>query len=80
MKPNLQIPPTTVPPPKWNWTKDRAGAALAAWSAWFIFGGIIREQASNHHSNYPNTIGYLGGSVFGVIAYLIMIRIMRRLP
>ena len=66
--------------PETGWTKDRAGAAIAGWSAWYIIGGIIREQASNHHSNYPHTIGYIGGTIFGGLAYLITIRIMRKLP
>src|SRR5882757_9893120 len=63
-----------------KWTKDRAGAAVAAWSAWYISGVIISEVATNHHSSYPHTIGDLGGTIFGGLAYLIMIRVMRRLP
>jgi len=42
--------------------------------------GILSEVASNHHSNYPHTIGAIGGTIFGGLAYLIMIRVMRRLP
>jgi len=80
LEPKLPSAGKTADASKPRWTKDTAGATAAAWSAWYVSEGIISEVAKNHHSNYPHTIGAVGGTIFAGLAYLIMIRVMRRLP
>lgn len=63
-----------------GWTKDEAGATAAACGVYAEALAIISETARNLHSNYANTIGAVGAAALAVLAYRLMLRLMRRLP
>jgi hypothetical protein len=61
-----------------TWTKDRAGAAAAAWGVGYVGLGVCHEQIRS--LRYAYTVSAVVAVVVGFVAYLVMMRIMRRLP
>ena len=69
---------TTREQPAARWTKDRAGATVAAWGAGYVGLAICHEQIRSFE--YAYTASVVVGLVTALIAYRVMMRIMRRLP
>jgi hypothetical protein len=67
---------TTPEQPTSRWTKDRAGSMAAAYAAdvigWEVCHELVRPFA------YASTVSVVFG--VGLVAYRVMMRIMRRLP
>jgi hypothetical protein len=69
---------TTPEQPAARWTKDRAGATAAAGGVGYLGLVVCHEQIRSFH--YAYTASMVFGLVAAHLAYLGMMRIMRRLP
>ena len=66
--------------PKARWTKDRAGAALAATTGYFFTFGLARDPAERLTRDYPHTAVAFVSFAVAVLAYWLGLRVMRKLP
>ncbi|MGW2518659.1 hypothetical protein ACWC09_16915 [Streptomyces sp. NPDC001617] len=66
--------------PKVRWTKDKAGATLAATTGFFFSRGPALETAKQLTQEYPNTAAALVSLAVAVLAYWIGLRVMKKLP
>jgi len=66
--------------PKARWTKDKAGAALAATTGFFFARGPALETAKQLTQEYPQTAAALVSLAVAGLAYWIGLRVMRKLP
>ncbi|MEV7981673.1 hypothetical protein [Streptomyces sp. NPDC086519] len=66
--------------PKARWTKDKAGATLAATTGFFFTRGPALETTKQLTQEYPHTAASLVSLAVAVLAYWIGLRVMRKLP
>ena len=66
--------------PKARWTKDKAGATLAATTGFFFTLGPALETARQLTQEYPHTAASLVSLAVAGLAYWIGMRVMRKLP
>ncbi|MFF7598883.1 hypothetical protein [Streptomyces mirabilis] len=66
--------------PKARWTKDKAGAIMAATTGFFFTLGPARETTKQLTQEYPYTAGSLVSLAVAVLAYWIGLRVMKKLP
>ncbi|MGW2722124.1 hypothetical protein [Streptomyces sp. NPDC001492] len=66
--------------PKARWTKDKAGAALAATTGFFFSREPALEATRHLTQEYPYTAAALVSLAVAVLAYWIGLRVMRKLP
>ncbi|MET9906975.1 hypothetical protein ABZZ74_09110 [Streptomyces sp. NPDC006476] len=71
---------TSESAPKARWTKDRAGAALAATTGYFFALGPAIETAKRLTRDYTYEAAFLAGLAVAVLAYWIGLRLMKKLP
>ena len=78
--PRYNRPVTSNSRPKARWTKDRAGAALAATTGYFFTFGLARDPAERLTRGYPHTAVAFVSFAVAVLAYWLGLRVMRKLP
>ena len=66
--------------PKARWTKDKAGATLAATTGYFFTFGPALEMTKQLTQRHPHTAASLVSLAVAVLAYRIGSRVMRKLP
>ncbi|MGW9032048.1 hypothetical protein ACWGQ5_50290 [Streptomyces sp. NPDC055722] len=66
--------------PKARWTKDRAGATLAATTGFFFTYGPALETMKQLTREYPHTAASLVSLAVAMLAYWLGLRAMRKLP
>ncbi|MFD8818837.1 hypothetical protein ACFV23_46990 [Streptomyces sp. NPDC059627] len=66
--------------PRARWTKDKAGATLAATTGYFFAFGPALETARQLAPEYPHTAASVVSLVVAVLAYPAGLRVMRKLP
>ncbi len=66
--------------PKAGWTKDKAGATLAATTGFFLTLGPALETTKQLTQRHAYTAASLAGLAVAVLAYWIGMRVMRKLP
>ncbi|MER7836457.1 hypothetical protein ABTY98_11205 [Streptomyces sp. NPDC096040] len=66
--------------PKARWTKDKAGATLAATTGFFFTLGPAFETASQLTRQYPHTAASLVSLAVAILAYWVGLRVMKKLP
>lgn len=71
---------TSESAPKARWTKDRAGATLAATNGYFFAFGPAIETAKRLTRDHTYVAASLAGLAVAVLAYWIGLRLMKKLP
>ncbi|MER5917826.1 hypothetical protein ABT124_47975 [Streptomyces sp. NPDC001982] len=66
--------------PKARWTKDKAGATLAATTAFLFISGPAHETANELNQEYAHVAAALVSLAVAVLAYWVGLRAMRKLP
>ncbi|GGN02865.1 hypothetical protein [Streptomyces fuscichromogenes] len=66
--------------PTARWTKDKAGATLAATTGYFFAFGPALETARQLIPDYPHTTAGIVSLVVALLAYWAGLRMMRKLP
>jgi hypothetical protein len=66
--------------PKARWTKDKAGATLAATTGFFFTYGPALETTKQLTQEYPHTVASLVSVAVASLAYWVGLRAMRKLP
>jgi hypothetical protein len=66
--------------PKARWTKDKAGAALAATSAFLFTSDPAHATAAELDYAYGHMAAALVSLAVGLLAYWVGLRVMRKLP
>jgi hypothetical protein len=66
--------------PRARWTKDRAGAALAATNGYFFALGPAVETARRLTRDYTYEAAFVASFAVAVLAYWIGFRLMKKLP
>lgn len=66
--------------PKARWTKDKAGATLAATTGFFLTLGPALETTKQLTQEYPHTAASLVSLTVAILAYWIGLRVMKKLP
>lgn len=78
--PRYNRPVTSDSGPNARWTKDKAGATLAATTGFFFTLGPARETAKQLTREYAYTAASLASLAVAVLTYWIGLRVMRKLP
>ncbi|WP_367322246.1 hypothetical protein [Streptomyces sp. HUAS ZL42] len=66
--------------PKARWTKDEAGATLAATTAFLFVSDPLHEAAKKLNQEYDQVAAALASLAITFLAYWVGLRAMRKLP
>ena len=67
-------------PRQFGWTKDKAGAAFAAWAVFFLAGPAALEWTSRAFPDWAYRLAFIISIALAVPAYWMGLRVMKRLP
>jgi hypothetical protein len=71
---------TTASKPNTRWTKDKAGATLAATTGFFFADPPALETTKQLIPDYAHTAAVLVSFAVAILAYWVGLRAMRKLP